>query len=1012
MPQVTMTPSRAVASAASSPTLRPFYCILSYFALLQIALFYLVREGLCARITYSPEELRRIGFNSKMDISRAFHENKGIPDPIARPAGSQWTVVADAWTRAERRKRQRRKRGSRAGVKVRLQRSKHRLAYPAGILLNARSIRDKMDELRLLTVTSRAFRDADAIVVTETWLDNNIPDEAVHLEGRTLHRLDRDPTATGKRRGGGVAVYIHSGYATDSRVIHGHCCKDLEVLAVQCRPFYLPRELSNIIIVAVYSPPDADVNNAMSRLHDVITERLRRHPDAGCVVLGDFNSACLKKALPRFVQHVDCATRGGNTLDKVYTQLKGAYKVTPLPHLATSDHVTLQLSPTYTPKRRSAPAAKRNIMHWPAGALEMLQDCFSTIDFDAFDNGDIHDTTDGILSFIWKVITDVTTEKTIRVHPNKKPWMTPSVANLLRARKEAFKLMTEDNATHQEQYRGACSELRRGIKAAKREYKEKVEEHFQARDAKKVWRGLQAITGYKARGPSPPQGSAALLAEELNHFYGRFEKPRVASNPAPPPPSPARPASPQALTLSVEQVRRVLLEANPRKAAGPDCIPGKVLRACADQLAGVLARIFNASLAQGVVPRCLKRAVIVPVPKKSTIGGLNDYRPVALTSIVMKCFERLVLQHLKSCLPRDFDQMQFAYKANRSTDDAIATALHLTLSHLERPGTYARLLFVDYSSAFNTIVPSILVAKMTELGFSPPICTWVGDFLTGRPQVVRVGKHTSQQLELSTGSPQGCVLSPFLYTLYTHDCSPIHASNTIIKFADDTTLVGLITEGDESCYREEVRRLEAWCKENSLQLNASKTKEVIMDFRRKAGSRDHAPLSIQGEQVEKVASVKFLGTLISEDCSWSANSAALVKKANQRLYFLRVLRRQQVQQRLLVDFYRATIESILTNGISVWFAACTAGDRHALQRVVRTAEKVIGCPLPPIETIAATRSLDRAKRILADSSHPAHTIFERLPSGRRYRSLACRTNRLKDSFFPWAIRLLNSASNP
>ena len=216
-------------------------------------------------------------------------------------------------------------------------------------------------------------------------------------------------------------------------------------------------------------------------------------------------------------------------------------------------------------------------------------------------------------------------------------------------------------------------------------------------------------------------------------------------------------------------------------------------------------------------------------------------------------------------------------------------------------------------------------------------------------------------------------------------------------------------DGDESCYREEVRRLEAWCKENSLQLNASKTKEVIVDFRRKERS-EHAPLIIQGQQVETVSSVKFLGTHISKDLSWSVNSAALVKKANQRLYFLRVLRRQQVQQRLLVDFYRATIESILTHGISVWYAACTAGDKHALHRVVRTAEKVIGCPLPSIETLATTRSLDRAKRILADQSHPANAIFERLPSGRRFRSLTCRTSRMRDSFFPWAIRLLNSTA--
>ena len=82
-----------------------------------------------------------------------------------------------------------------------------------------------------------------------------------------------------------------------------------------------------------------------------------------------------------------------------------------------------------------------------------------------------------------------------------------------------------------------------------------------------------------------------------------------------------------------------------------------------------------------------------------------------------------------------------------------------------------------------------------------------------------------------------------------------------------------------------------------------------------------------------------------------------------------------------------------------------------MQRVIRTAERVVGCPLPSLESLAAARSLDRAKRIIADSSHPASAMFERLPSGRRYRSMACRMTRLKDSFFPWAIRLLNSAGN-
>ena len=96
------------------------------------------------------------------------------------------------------------------------------------------------------------------------------------------------------------------------------------------------------------------------------------------------------------------------------------------------------------------------------------------------------------------------------------------------------------------------------------------------------------------------------------------------------------------------------------------------------------------------------------------------------------------------------------------------------------------MLFIDYSSAFNTIVPAKLITKLRILGLNTSLCNWILDFLTGHPQVVRVGNNTSAMLILNTGAPQGCVLSPLLYSLFTHDCMAMHASNSIIKFADDT----------------------------------------------------------------------------------------------------------------------------------------------------------------------------------------------------------------------------------
>ena len=235
-----------------------------------------------------------------------------------------------------------------------------------------------------------------------------------------------------------------------------------------------------------------------------------------------------------------------------------------------------------------------------------------------------------------------------------------------------------------------------------------------------------------------------------------------------------------------------------------------------------------------------------------------------------------------------------------------------------------------------------------------------------------------------------------------------HSSNIVIKYADDTTVMGLIDSDDESAYRDEVSNLTRWCEENNLSLNVAKTKELIVDFRRT--KREHAPIHIGGVEVERVSDFKFLGMHISEDLKWSTHTTHVVKKAQQRLYCLRRLRTFKVSPRILRAFYSSTIESVLTSGFTAWYGNCTVLDRKALQRVVRSAQRIVGGELPSLQELHDRRCVDKAQSIIKDRHHPSHKLFALLPHprpGKMYRSIGSNNKRLWQSFYLATIRLLN-----
>ena len=275
---------------------------------------------------------------------------------------------------------------------------------------------------------------------------------------------------------------------------------------------------------------------------------------------------------------------------------------------------------------------------------------------------------------------------------------------------------------------------------------------------------------------------------------------------------------------------------------GPDNILGHVLRTCAGELADVLTDIFNISLSQAIIPRCFKTSTIIPVARITCI--LSERLPPRGTNTNCDVFWvacQTTHHSQPPCITWPISVCLSSQPLYRGCN-----IHHFALSP-HSSGSERQLLQIDFRSAFNTVFPQKLMKKLLLLSLN-----------------TATGSRTFWRRDLSL-----CVSAITLPTpsRWAQD------GNQIIKYADDTTVVGLIHRNEESMYREEVKHLEGWCRENNLVLNAVKTKEMIIDFLR--SQPEHAPLSISGHTVERVENIEFFGVQISQDLSWNKNTSGI-----------------------------------------------------------------------------------------------------------------------------------------
>ena len=896
--------------------------------------------------------------------------------------------------------KRRKKRGSRGGIQNRLKRRGCRLPLPAITFSNVRSLQNKMDEISALSKLDGNFRRSSLLCFTETWLNEDISN--TDLTGYTCIRFDRDRKKTQKQVGGGLCMFVNNSWATNYTVRETVSSKHFEILTVSFRPHYLPREFGQITVILVYVPgPDNKL--AAERIAESYNNAVSRSVDQPVFLLGDFNTCDMSQQLPHLHQYVSCPTRLNKTLDKSYGNISDAYISKCRPPLGRSDHNVIHLLPRYRQKLKTEKPKVQTIQQWTNDNTEKLRGCFEATDWKVFFDScgnDFESLTDAITCYTKFCQDSVISSKTVRIFSNNKPWITKELKQCLNEKKMAF--LQGDR----QKVRELEKEFRAKLKKAKLDYKDKVERTFKYGNAREAWKGLNAMMGRKQKQQHVQSEDVLKFANDLNAFYARFDvrdfKPDCDRLCATLDPSP--------LTVTEEAVTACFSRVNPRKAPGPDGVKGRVLKECASQLSQVFTGLFQLFLNNQFVPRIWKTATITPVPKKTNATLLNDFRPISLTSVLCKCMERVVSNQLVTSVADRMDPFQFAYKAKRGVEDATLTLLNVISQHLDSSGSCVRILFMDLSSAFNTIQPHLLIKKLLDLQANHSIILWIRSFLCDRPQRVMLGGHLSEEVTLSTGAPQGCVLSPVLFSLYTNEITCNNTVLALIKYADDMALAArLKDENSLAQYFQFIKDLRTWFDESFLQLNIQKTKELIC-FSRGQGQDASLcePLRIGNEPVEQVSQFKYLGTVLDQHLSFTENVDYIYKKAQQRLYLLRKLRNFNVDQKILENVYRSLIESVLVFNIVSWYGNLTVKSKAKLVRVVSLAGKIIGSKQIQLSDLYHQAVTRKSFDILLDKTHPLNSEFEMLPSGRRLKVPLARKNVYKKSFVPSAISILNS----
>ena len=729
---------------------------------------------------------------------------------------------------------------------------------------------------------------------------------------------------------------------------------------------------------------------------------------------------------------VDKPTRGNKILDLFFTTnstLIGSVEVMP----ALGDHGCVKIQTLVTP--RLARPIKRKIFLYSKGNFsdmkkELLD--FGSVYLSQFNRRSLQENWDILKNKLSTLMEEYIPTKMSSSRYNL-PWFTSDLKKLNRKVQRLYNV----------QRRSGLECDKRKFRQTRKAYKQKLNKSYgdyinnllelpQEEQPRKFWKfvkskrqdnmGINMLHNQYNTVVSDSLGKADLLND---YFFSIFTKEDTSVMPS---------LDPTLLTPSMGKVivtsngiQKLLNALNVNKAGGPDKLPTRILKELSQEMAPLLAQLFQRSLEEGKLPNDWKIANIVPIFKKGKRSAPNNYRPVSLTSVTCKILEHIICHHIWEHLEQYnvLTDFQHGFRKRRSCETQLIVTLHDLVTAVNE-GRQVDAFILDFSKAFDRVPHERLLYKLNHYGIQGNLLAWIKNFLTQRTQSVTLEGVTSRSCPVTSGVPQGTVLGPLLFLLFVNDL-PRGISSSIRLFADDCLLYRTINDiGDGLSLQRDLDALSKWEKDWQMAFNIEKCHTMCISTGKVVNPGYQYTLN--NYPLERVHHHSYLGVLISEDLKWASHIAQTTSGAYQTLG---VIRRnfRTASAECKSKLYCSLVRPKLEYANSVWYPYLQK-DKHRLDMVQRSAARIcfnnylrepgvvtdmlsrLGWPsLEGRRTLSRMSMFHRVVYRSVDIERESYLVpmarTSRNGNTKRFLRPHSNCNQHANSFFPWGIRFWN-----